>query len=168
MQRAAPPSQFMAWQVFNAIKMILLEYVTSQLYFTSIAVQTPCISTSSPIPRGGGGCMSLPMRLDSGFYRYRISSIMHSSRMCTVRYSGRLLRVRVSAQGGSIQRGCLLGGVCPGRSAGRGLPEGLSEGVCLGGGLSGILPPPMYRMTDAGENITFPQLLLRTVKIQVK
>ena len=45
--------------------------------------------------------------------------------------------------------------------------------MCLPGGVSpgGYLPkgvytsPPVDRMTDACENITFPQLLLRTVKI---
>ena len=51
------------------------------------------------------------------------------------------------------------------------------EGVCLGGWLPrGCLPgesaqggydsPPVDRMTDACENITFPQLLLRTAKIK--
>ena len=40
------------------------------------------------------------------------------------------------------------GGVCPG-------------GVCLGG----EHPTPVDRMTDACENTTFPQLLLRTVNI---
>ena len=50
-----------------------------------------------------------------------------------------------------------------GVSAQGGLPKGvcLSRVVCLpGGGCS----PPMDRMTDACENITFSQLLLRTVK----
>ena len=54
------------------------------------------------------------------------------------------------------------------------LPRGVSArwGVCLGGlsaqrGVSqhelGQTPLPMNRITDACENITFPQLLLRTV-----
>ena len=68
----------------------------------------------------------------------------------------------MSAQGGV----CLpsVGCVCPG---------GVYLGaVCLRGvsvqGVSaqGVYTPPVDRMTDAPENITFPQLLLRTIKIQ--
>ena len=62
---------------------------------------------------------------------------MHSSRMRTVRCSSR------------------LGGGC--------LPEG---GVCLGGvwtaGVYTSPIPPVDRMTDACENISFPQILLQT------
>ena len=36
-----------------------------------------------------------------------------------------------------------------------------TRGGCLPGGVH--LPPPVDRMTDACENITFPQLLLRMV-----
>ena len=43
--------------------------------------------------------------------------------------------------------GCLPGG-------GVGLPGGVCPGGCL---------TPVDRMTDVSENITFPQLLLRTV-----
>ena len=91
---------------------------------------------------------------------------MHSSRMRTVRCSSRL-------RGGG--GGCLLGGVCllGEVSACRGgvcLPGGCLPargvvclgGVCLPGGVH--LPPPRGQ-TDTCENITFPQLLLRTVKI---
>ena len=40
------------------------------------------------------------------------------------------------------------------------------ELVSARGGLPrGVHLPPVDRMTDACENITFPQLLLRTVKI---
>ena len=61
-------------------------------------------------------------------------TIMHSSRMRTVRCSGHLLGE---------------GGVCPWDVSARGcLPD----------------PPNADRMTDACENITFPQLMLRTVK----
>ena len=61
---------------------------------------------------------------------------MHSGRMRTVRCSGR------RGGGGG-------GGVCPG------------EGVCPGGGCT----PPPCGQTDTCENIIFPQLLLRTVKM---
>ena len=55
---------------------------------------------------------------------------------------------------------------CSGPLGGRGcMPR---VGVCLSGeGVSaqvGVHLPPVDRMTDACENITFPQLLLRTVK----
>ena len=55
---------------------------------------------------------------------------MHSSRMRTVRCSDRL-------------DGCVQGGV---------------RGVCVQGVSAwGCTPPPVDRMTDACENITFPQ-----------
>ena len=90
---------------------------------------------------------------------------MHSSRMCTVRCSGH------------CREGGLPGGVCPGVCLpGRCLPGGYLPGRCLPRGVSargvGVYPsmhwgrhPPVNRITDACENITFPQLLLRTVKI---
>ena len=53
-----------------------------------------------------------------------------------------------SPRGGCVREGvCVRGDGCPG-------------GVCVGGG--GCFTP-VDRMTDACENITFPQLLLRTV-----
>ena len=78
---------------------------------------------------------------------------MHSSKMCTVRCSGRR------------RGGCLPGGVCQGV-----LPRGClpREGVVPASGVSakGIVclsvgwdtHTPLDRMTDACENITFPQL----------
>ena len=90
----------------------------------------------------------------------------------------------VEGVGGCCLGGCLLGGdVCSGEVSARGLPTG---GVCLGKGVCprGFLPrgclpgectlPWTQRqtplswtefLTHASENITFPQLLLRTVKI---
>ena len=48
------------------------------------------------------------------------------------------------------------GGVCPGSVC--------CGGVCPGGmSAQGGLHPPVDRQTDTCENITFPQLLLRTV-----
>ena len=83
---------------------------------------------------------------------------MHSSRMCTVRCSSRLL--------GSVYQegeGCLSRGGC--------LPDGVGV-VCPGGGClsRGCTPPPPHGQwtkfpTHACENITFPQLRLRAVKI---
>ena len=58
-------------------------------------------------------------------------------------------RGRVSAQGG-----CLLC-VCPG---------GCLPGMCVSA-WAVYTPPSVDRMTDACENITFPQLLLRTINI---
>ena len=80
---------------------------------------------------------------------------MHSSRMRTVRCSGCLIwGGEVSARGASAQGGVCLGGVCLG-------------GRCLPGGvyLGGHTPPPLWTefLTHACENITFPQLHLRTV-----
>ena len=81
---------------------------------------------------------------------------MHSSRLSTIRCSGRL-----GGRGDCVcpWRGCLPGGVCVG------------GGVCLGdvclGGVHLPFPPTLDRMTDACENITFPQLLLRRVKTKV-
>ena len=63
----------------------------------------------------------------------------------------------VAVGGGVSARGmCLPRGVC------------LLWGVSAQGGApvyAGIAPPPVNRMTDACENKTFPQLLLRTVNI---
>ena len=91
-------------------------------------------------------------------------NIKASSKMRTVRCSGRLgegclprggvclegvCPRGMSAQGGCLARGCLArGSVCPGE-------------VCAQGGVH--LHPPVDRMTDACENITFAQLLLWTV-----
>ena len=73
---------------------------------------------------------------------------MHSSRMRTVRCSDRLREV-------PVQGGLPYGGVCPG------------GGVCLGVYTGRHPPGPRRRhpfpWTDTCENITFPQLLLRTV-----
>ena len=71
---------------------------------------------------------------------------MHSSRMRAVCCSGRF----GEGAGGVCPGGVSAGGVCPG------------EGVCLLGG-RGCTPPPVDRITDACENITFQQLLLRMV-----
>ena len=85
---------------------------------------------------------------------------MHSSRMRTVRCSGRLRMgsawLGVSARGG----GCLPWGcVCPG------VQECLSRYVSAQWGVSlgGVHLPPVDRMTDACEYITFPQQQLWTV-----
>ena len=90
---------------------------------------------------------------------------MHSSRMRTVRCSGRL--------GGDLPRGVSSRGcVCPGED---GVCPG-EDGVCPGEdgvypGEDGVCPglvytsPTVDRITDACENITFPQLLLRTVNM---
>ena len=86
---------------------------------------------------------------------------MHSSRMRTVCCSGRLM-IGVFSQGGvCICHGRIWPGGCP--------PRGVSAygGVCPGGvyprgGCWGCTPP-IGGQTDTCENITFPQLLLRTV-----
>ena len=82
---------------------------------------------------------------------------MHPSRMHTVRCSSHL------AGGGCLPKwGCL-----PGRGGGVCLVgEG---GICPGGCLPDTgwwCTPPPCGQTDTCENITFPQLLLRTVKKQ--
>ena len=80
---------------------------------------------------------------------------MHSSRIRTVRCSGR-------RGGGGVCLGRWVsaqeGGVCPGRGC---LPRAGSDPVHAG------IHPPLWTefLTHACENITFPQLLLRTVKI---
>ena len=82
---------------------------------------------------------------------------MHSSRMRTVRCSGHLSGggAVLSAEGVSAWGGCLPmeGCVCP-------------EGRCLPRG--GVHLPPLLTefLTHACENITFPELLLRTIKIK--
>ena len=92
---------------------------------------------------------------------------MHSSRVRTVHCSIRLgagclpggVCLGVSAQGVSAQ-----GGVCLGVSAqGVSAQGGVCAGGCLPRGVS--TPPPLLTefLTQACENITFPQLLLRTV-----
>ena len=106
---------------------------------------------------------------------------MHSSRMRTVRYSGVVCR-----GGGCLPRGCLhrgvsaWGGVCSGQGV---CPGGVNLGaVCLGDRsvcLGSVCPGGVYTpgpkadtsprgQTDIYKNITFPQLLLRTVNINVE
>ena len=81
---------------------------------------------------------------------------MYSSRMRNVRCSSRL-----------PAWGCLTaGGGCLSRGRGRCLPRRVS--TCLGGGSAcpeGCTPPSLWTefLTHACENITFPQLRLRTV-----
>ena len=72
--------------------------------------------------------------------RHIFETRMHSSRMRTVRCSSRLL-----GGGGEVSASQEEGRVC--------LPAG------------GCTPLPPCGQTDTCENITFPQLLLRTVKI---
>ena len=79
---------------------------------------------------------------------------MHSSRMHTVRCSGRLGREGVCPGGCMPREGvCLGGGVC--------LVGNLPKGVSVWGGVN--LPLWTEFLTDTCENITLPQLLLRTV-----
>ena len=103
---------------------------------------------------------------------------MHSSRMRTVRCSSHL--GRMSARGCvSARGGCLNGrvGVCPGWGAFQGsvCPAGCLPGM---GGMSawgvsawqgGVHLPPLWTefLTQTCENITFPQLRLRTVEMPV-
>ena len=117
---------------------------------------------------------------------------MHSSRMHTVCCSGRLGGGGM-CPGGVCQGGCVQGGVqgasrrcvCPGcmcvwgqGGVSRGLVQGcmsrvcvcvFRRGVCPGGFVSqhavGQTPPSLWTafLTHTCENITFPQLLLRTV-----
>ena len=85
-----------------------------------------------------------------------------SSRMHTVRCNGSLAGGLSAWSGGCLLGwgGCLLiGGVCLTLGC---LP---GQGVSTRGG--GLHLPPVDRMTDACENITFPQLLLWTVKITI-
>ena len=87
----------------------------------------------------------------------------------------------LSAWGVSAWGGVWLGGVCPeGCLAGGVCPWGVCPGVCVPGvclprggclprgvytpGPRGRHPQPVNRITDRCKNITFPQLLLRTVK----
>ena len=73
----------------------------------------------------------------------------YSGRMCTVYYSGRQRGVStqgVFARGWGVFAQLHGGGV-----------SAQLRGVCQ--------TPPMNRMTDACENLTFPQLLLRTIKL---
>ena len=90
----------------------------------------------------------LLLHLPKSYFWYYSETRMHSSRMRTVRCSGRLREVCLPKgclpKVGSVQgRGVCLGDVCPGGC----LPRG---------------------QTDACENITFPQLPLRTVTISYK
>ena len=108
---------------------------------------------------------------------FKLSTIMHSSRMRTVRCSGR----HVKRPGGTCLAGgggvCSGGGICPGGCLARGcvcpgecLPRGVCwwESVCVGVSAQGVgvcqtpptpPPPPVYRITDTCKNITLPQLL---------
>ena len=71
-----------------------------------------------------------------------------------------------SSRMGTVHCSCHLGeGVCQGLSA-RGCLPGWGGGGFWPGSLPGGVYPPVDRMTDARENITFPELLLRMVKIQ--
>ena len=80
---------------------------------------------------------------------------MHSSRMHTVRCSGHLGERVVVCQGVSALGVCVyLGRV--------------SAQWCLPRGAHLPLPPWTEFLTHACENITFPQLLLRTVKISFR
>ena len=66
---------------------------------------------------------------------------------------------RGGVQGRVCPGGVCLVGVCPGGVC-------VSKGLCVSRGcvyLGRMYTSPMDRMTDACENITFPQLLLRTV-----
>ena len=78
---------------------------------------------------------------------------MHSSRMRTVRCSSRL-------PGLSVQGGVCPGGVCPGWGV-------VCSGGCLPQCMLGHTSPPLWTefLTRACEDITFPKLRLRTVKI---
>ena len=81
---------------------------------------------------------------------------MHSSRMRAVRCSSRLLKGGVSPGRG----GCLPGGCLPG-----GLPGGWECLPSLSRGVSGRHPLWTDFLTHTCENITFPQLHLRTLII---
>ena len=86
---------------------------------------------------------------------------MHSSRMRTVSCSGRLMGGGCLPSGVSAW-GCLSGGCLPRR--GRGVCPG---GVCLevSAGGEGVHPLLWTEfLTHTCENITFPQLRLRTIK----
>ena len=105
---------------------------------------------------------------------------MHSSRMRTVhsarRGGGVSAQEGVSAQGGVCLRGVSAqrgGGVCPGGSGGDclggremsaqggGRVSAWGEGVSVQGVYSPVhagIHPPVNRITDVCENITFPQL----------
>ena len=87
---------------------------------------------------------------------------MHSSRMHWPSRPSRAGMGQLGVRPGAVCVGGCLPGGC--------LPDGC---VCLGGvpslgSVQGcLLDPPVYRMTDVCENITFPQLLLRTVIIPI-
>ena len=100
---------------------------------------------------------------------------MHSSRMRTVRCSSHLLGGGGICAGGVFPGECLnrgvstQGGVCRGGCLSRGcLPGGVSGqgGVYLVyWGCLADIPPWTEFLTHTCENITFPQLRLRTVKM---
>ena len=65
--------------------------------------------------------------------------------------------------GACMPRGC----ACPGGVHAQGvcMPRGVhAQGVCMPAGML-CMPPRTEFLTHACENITFPQLLLRAVKI---
>ena len=97
---------------------------------------------------------------------------MHSNMMCTVPLQWSSAE-GVSARGGCLPggesargclpRGCLPGGVCAQGGCllkGGCLPREVSAGECT--------PRPSCGQTDTCENITFPQILLQTVKSPVE
>ena len=75
---------------------------------------------------------------------------------------GYILSAGVAISGGSAQGGLLNGVSTRGVSAWGCLPREVSTPVH-----AGIHTPPVNRMTDACENITFLQLLLWTVMIHL-
>ena len=76
---------------------------------------------------------------------------------------GCVLSAGVAISGGSAQGGSAPGGVYPGGVSAWGcLPREVSAPVH-----AGIYTPPVNRMTDTCENITFLQLLLQTVMIHL-
>ena len=88
------------------------------------------------------------------------------SKPCT---TGRTTLAGYIAEQEYIPVGCVSSAAMAVLEGGRGTggvsARGVSaqEGVCPGGCLSGVYTSPPDRMTDVCENITFPQLLLRTV-----
>ena len=89
---------------------------------------------------------------------------IRSSRMGTVRCSGHLGEGEC-LPGGSAQVDLPPGGVCPGVC----VCSRVSAWVCVAAGVSarGWCTPPVDRMTDTCDNITFLQLLLQMVKMTI-
>ena len=88
----------------------------------------------------------------------------------TRKQSSRIRIVRCSGRLGGVGEGvcvCVSRGVCvSGECVCRG---GVCPGVCVSQHPMGQTPPPLWTgfLTHACENITFPQLLLRTVRRKV-